>query len=130
MRTLLAIVIIIFLSCTSNDAKKESNSQNLKKDSVIPPIKEVEPVKDSVVAEVVSTEPALNYLPFNADNYFNNVTAVLSGLKGQAHKFNYLFDSIAWSRHQFYVDSSWKKLEARRLKAMRMAITSKLKSLV
>lgn len=119
MRTLLAIVIIIFLSCTSNDAKKESNSQNLKKDSVIPPVKEVEPVKDSVIAEVIANEPALNYIPFNADNYFNNVTSVLSGLKGQAHKFNYLFDSVAWSRHQFYVDSSWKKLEARRLKAMR-----------
>lgn len=119
MRTLLAIVIIIFLSCTSNDAKKESNSQNLKKDSVILPVKEVEPVKDSVITEVIANEPALTYLPFNADNNFNNITAVLSGLKGQAHKFNYLFDSVAWSRHQFYVDSSWKKLEARRLKAMR-----------
>lgn len=121
MRTLLAIIIIIFLSCTSNEVKDKDKNLVSKKDSVIPTQKEIEPVKDSIVEtnEVVSNEPALSYIPFNADNYFNNVTSVLSGLKGQAHKFNYLFDSVAWSRHQFYVDSSWKKLEARRLKAMR-----------
>lgn len=120
MRTILTFIIVIFLSCTSHEVKDKTTDVK-KSDSAVASVKQVEPVKDTLVKteEVVSSEPALTYLPFNADNYFNNVTAVLSGLKGQAHKLNILFDSVAWSRHQFYVDSSWKKLEARRLKAMR-----------
>lgn len=81
-------------------------------------VTKTEPV-DSVKPQVVAEEPGLIYENFNQNNLFNNITAVLCGMKGKANNLNYLFDTAAWARHQFYVDSSWKRLEARRLKSMR-----------
>lgn len=118
MRTLLSLIIIIFLSCTTQEVKENKTDAIVKKDSVKEVVKVAEAVKDSVVPEV-SNEPALNYETYNADNYFNNVTAVMCGLKGKAHKLNYLFDTIAWKRNAGFIDSSWTRLEKRRLKAMR-----------
>lgn len=117
MRTLLYLIIIIFISCTSHEVKETANTTPVKKDTVK---QEPQPVKKDTVKPVVAPTPNdLTYVEFKANNYFNNVTAVLSGLKGKAHDLNFLFDTLAWSRHQFYVDSSWKRLEARRLKSMR-----------
>lgn len=54
----------------------------------------------------------------STDNVYNNVTAVLCGMKGQANSLNYLFDTVAWKQHSKFIDSSWKKLERKRLVAM------------
>lgn len=117
MRALLYLIIIIFLSCTSQEIK-ETTSTTVKTDTVKKTEDIIVPVKDSIVQEV-SNEPDLYYEEYNADNYFNNVTAVMCGLKGKAHKLNYLFDTIAWKRNVGFIDSSWTRLEKRRLKAMR-----------
>ncbi|MGZ3930964.1 MAG: hypothetical protein ACXVP0_06240, partial [Bacteroidia bacterium] len=76
--------------------------------------------KDSSVT--VASTPDVPEQPtgnFNSDNYYNNITAVLSGLKGKAHNLNYLFDTVAWATQHKFVDSSWARLEKKRLKAMR-----------
>lgn len=116
MRALIYLIIIVFFSCTGADVKE--NKIPAKDSTAKKEVPKTEPV-DSVKPQVVAEEPGLNYENFKQDNFFNNVTAVLCGMKGKAHNFNYLFDSAAWARHQFYVDSSWKRLEARRLKSMR-----------
>jgi len=114
MKPIIPIITIFsaFICCNGvepKDAKKEVP----KKDSVKPVA-----VIDSVKKDEV-TYQSLVYAPFNPDNQFNNVTAVISGLKGKAHKLNYLFDSVAWSAHGEFIDKSWKKLENKRLKSMR-----------
>lgn len=55
----------------------------------------------------------------NTDNYFHNTAAVLCGEKGQANTLNYLFDTVAWARHAQFIDSSWTRLQATRLDAMK-----------
>lgn len=55
---------------------------------------------------------------FNTDNYFHNTAAVLCGETGKANALNYLFDTVAWSRHAQFIDSSWAKLQTNRLTAM------------
>ncbi len=113
MKPIIPIITIFsaFICCNGVEPKEEKKA--VKTDSVKPVV-----VKDSVVSEEV---PAIvqNFGPFNPDNQFNNITAVISGLKGKAHKLNYLFDSVAWLSHQEFIEKSWKKLENKRLKSMR-----------
>ena len=113
MRTLFPIIIFSAFICCNGIEPKEEPKQVVKKDSVKPIV-----VVDSVKENTTQYEP-LVYAPFNPDNQFNNITAVISGLKGKAHKLNYLFDSVAWSAHEEFIDKSWKKLERTRLKPMR-----------
>ncbi|MCW3077465.1 MAG: hypothetical protein JWO32_2074 [Bacteroidetes bacterium] len=54
----------------------------------------------------------------NTNNRFNNITAVLCGEKGKAGDLNYLFDTLAWAQHTKFIDSSWKRLERKRLVSM------------
>ncbi len=73
-----------------------------------------------VKKDTVITKPdSLTTQNFNLNNKFNNITAVLCGNKGQAGNLNYLFDTITWAKHQIYIDSSWKRLEKKRLQAMK-----------
>ncbi len=123
MRSLIYISILFFslLACNNADlpagkAGKPETKTVAKKDTVI-----AEPiVKDTGSYETV--EIPVTELPtenFDPNNYYNNITAVLSGLKGKAHSFNYLFDTSAWASQAKFVDSCWVRLENRRLKAMR-----------
>ena len=106
---------IIFLSlflgflfgCDSKSTENTKNQTSTKKDSVV-----VEVKKDSV-AEVASTNT------FNTDNQFNNITSVLAGHKGKANSLNYLFDTLTWDAHSKFIDSSWARLEKKRLQAMK-----------
>lgn len=113
MKPIIPIITIFsaFICCNGVEPKEEKKA--LKTDSVKPVV-----VKDSVQTE---DTPGLvqNFGPFNPDNQFNNITAVISGLKGKAHKLNYLFDSVAWLAHGEFIEKSWKKLENKRLKSMR-----------
>lgn len=115
MKSLIPILTIFsaFICCNSSEPKQEKKQETQQKT-----------VKPVVIADTVKEETPSDYVPpvygiFNPDNQFNNITAVISGLKGQAHKLNYLFDTAAWSSHQEFIDKSWKKLESKRLKAMR-----------
>ena len=112
MKPLIPIITLFsaFICCNSGENKE---TKKVETDSV----KSV--IKDSVKPEVATTELTQTFGPFNADNQFNNITAVISGLKGQAHKLNYLFDSVVWSAHEAFIEKSWKKLERTRLKSMR-----------
>lgn len=117
MKTLVSVaaIIVLFISCINQEPKE--TKQDLKRaDSTV------------VVSNTVVTKDSSNntdeYIPdafgtYNEDNYFNNVTAVMCGLKGKAHGLNYLFDSAVWAQHSKYIDSSWVRLEKKRLKAMR-----------
>ena len=115
MKTILsaASIIIVFISCINQEPKKQDPKKN---DSIV------------VVSNTITTKDSANnnedyipdlFEPYKADNYFNNVTAVMCGLKGQAHNLNYLFDSAAWARNGKYIDSSWARVEKNRLRAMR-----------
>ncbi|MBL7910691.1 MAG: hypothetical protein JNJ41_06540 [Bacteroidia bacterium] len=102
---LLFLTITLLFGCNSADATKEQNV--VKKDTV-----KAEIPKDTL-PEVVATPT------FNTNNRFNNITAVLSGYKGKANNLNYLFDTVIWSNHAKFIDSSWSRLERKRLKAMK-----------
>lgn len=115
MKPLIPIITLFsaFICCNSGE-NTEAKKENPKTDSVKPVV-----VKDSVQPEVEIAELTQTFGPFNPDNQFNNITAVICGLKGQAHKLNYLFDTTAWATHKEFIDASWKKLESKRLKSMR-----------
>lgn len=89
-----------------------------------PETKKEEPkkIKDSIVATPVIKNSVVNtgVISANSDpnNNFNNITAVLCGEKGKANDLNYLFDTLAWEKHSKFIDSSWKRLERKRLAAM------------
>lgn len=114
MRQIIPIITLFtaFVCCNSSDRNEESRNVT-KNDSVKPHATETQ------TANTNSGDEAIVYGPFNPDNQFNNITAVISGLKGKAHNLNYLFDTTAWAEHQKFVDESWKKLERKRLNAMR-----------
>lgn len=65
-----------------------------------------------------SVETLSQNVNVNINNRFNNITAVLCGEKGKAGNLNYLFDTLAWAQHSKFIDSSWKRLERKRLVAM------------
>lgn len=100
-------LVIFFESCSNAVATKNNQTQlvAIKKDSLI--LK-----KDSLAA--TANSPTLN-----VNNKFNNITAVLCGDKNQANDLNYLFDTLAWAQHVKFIDSSWSKLERKRLQAMK-----------
>lgn len=114
MKTLVSVaaIIVLFISCINQEPKE--TKQDLKRaDSTV------------VVSNTVVTKDSSNntdeYIPdafgtYNEDNYFNNVTAVMCGLKGKAHGLNYLFDSAVWAQHSKYIDSSWVRLEKKTFK--------------
>jgi hypothetical protein len=112
MKPIIPIITIFsaFICCNSSENKEVK--KEVKTDSIKPLIA-TEPNKET------TSEPTQTFGPFNPDNQFNNVTAVISGLKGKAHKLNYLFDSTAWSAHEEFIEKSWQKLERTRLKSMR-----------
>ncbi len=101
---LFCLSLIFIAACNSNETVKEDV---VKKDTV-----KVETPKDTT-PEVVATPT------FNTNNQFNNITAVLSGYKGKANDLNYLFDTVIWNNHSKFIDSSWSRLERKRLKAMK-----------
>ncbi|MBK9283409.1 MAG: hypothetical protein IPM51_03730 [Sphingobacteriaceae bacterium] len=113
------IYILVFLLSCSNTTGDKSNTEN----KVQTPINEV-PLADSTAS--LKSPPDSNLIqPKVADapitstnNIYNNITAVISGYKGKANNLNYLFDSSAWKNHAKFIDSSWKKLERKRLIAM------------
>jgi hypothetical protein len=70
------------------------------------------PSKDTII-------PSQNAVETTVDNRFNNITAILSGQRGKANGLNYLFDTTAWSANASYIDSSWNRLEKKRLSAMK-----------
>ncbi len=115
MKPLIPIITLFsaFICCNSGE-NKDQKKEAPKVDSVKPAV-----VKDSIRSETKTPELTQTFGPFDPDNQFNNVTAVISGLKGKAHKLNYLFDSAAWSTHEEFIEKSWKKLERTRLKSMR-----------
>ncbi len=101
---LFCLSLIFIAACNSNETVKKDV---VKKDTV-----KVETPKDTT-PEVVATPT------FNTNNQFNNITAVLSGYKGKANDLNYLFDTVIWNNHSKFIDSSWSRLERKRLKAMK-----------
>ncbi len=101
----LFLTITLLFGCNSTDATKEQTV--VKKDTV-----KVE-IPNDTIPEVVATPT------FNTNNQFNNITAVLSGYKGKANNLNYLFDTVIWDAHSKFIDSSWSRLERKRLKAMK-----------
>jgi hypothetical protein len=107
------LLFLALAACTNEAPEKKAD---VKQDTLTQVVK-----TDSVKTDSVKPEPAekSDYIAFNPDNYFNNVTAVISGLKGQANDLNYLFDTIAWKEHVKFIDQSWTKLEKKRLVAMR-----------
>ncbi len=97
---------LIFCLCCSNSTPSKAN------ETVVTSLK-----KDTVVAKKDSAKTSNS--TFSTDNKFNNITAVLCGNKGKANNLNYLFDTLAWNKHVAFIDSSWKRLEKKRLQAMK-----------
>ena len=106
-------IVFLFLSlsflfsCNSNSTENKKEESIPNKDSI-----KVETPKDTVAA----ITPTGN---INIDNQFNNITAVLSGYKGKANNLNYLFDTLIWDANAKFIDSSWTRLERKRLQAMK-----------
>lgn len=95
----------LFFACS--DAGVQNKDQPLA-DTLQP----APPAADSAQANAASDT-------LRTDNPYNNITAVLAGQKGGAHDLNYLFDTLAWARHAVFIDSSWTRLEKKRLGAMK-----------
>lgn len=105
----LCLTFSLLLACDSKTTEKDNAKEGLihKNDSVISKLQ-----KDTnVILEVTNS--------FNTDNQFNNITSVLAGNNGKANSLNYLFDTVVWKAHSVYIDSSWNRLERKRLKAMK-----------
>jgi len=98
----------LLTGCRDNGAEEIKKEAGPKSDSVITE------KKDSTASESTTVKSA----NLNPDNRFNNITAILSGEKGKAGNLNYLFDTVAWESHAKFIDSSWKRLEKKRLLAM------------
>ncbi len=107
----ISLAFIALLAC-NNSGKTEQKTEEKKVAAM--PVGTVAPVEEGTV--VSSAEPIKD---FNPDNYYNNITSVLCGLKGSAHKYNYLFDTIAWAAQKKFIDDNWSKIERIRLKPMR-----------
>ena len=106
-RNFLVVLPVFFLiSCGTEPQKKVAKS----------------PVKDTVyrkdLADTVDAVAA-ETRTFNTNNRFHNITAVLCGETGKANDLNFLFDTLAWTRHASFIDSSWALLEKKRLQAMK-----------
>lgn len=106
---LLTFAVVIAIGCSSNspETKKEESKKTVDTSA------KAEVKKDTGV-----TETGVHTANLNPDNRFNNITAVLCGEKGKAGKLNYLFDTTAWAQHAKFIDSSWRRLEKKRLVAM------------
>jgi len=103
------LFLCFLLSCNpTSESKTEQSKKN--------------PLPDSSTAKLSppdSTKTAeSNSITANTDNIFNNITSVLCGEKGKANNLNYLFDTIAWAQHAKFIDSSWSRLERKRLVSM------------
>ncbi|MCE3258615.1 MAG: hypothetical protein K0S12_256 [Bacteroidetes bacterium] len=83
-----------------------------------PETKSTELATDTLKKDTVAVAPTTNTVSLDPNNRFNNITSVLCGEKGKAGNLNYLFDTIAWKNHAKFIDSSWKRLERKRLIAM------------
>jgi hypothetical protein len=103
----LCLSLGFLLACDSKSTEVSKDQTISQKDS-----SKVETPKDSLEAVSSNTN-------FNTDNQFNNITAVLSGYKGKANNLNYLFDTLIWDAHSKFIDSSWTRLERKRLQAMK-----------
>lgn len=101
----LSLLAAFLLSCSSDPVNKHSEAT----------------VKDTVTKIVIDTVgiEATETPTFNTDNQFHNITAVLCGQTSNANGLNFLFDTIAWAKHATFIDSSWSKLERKRLQAMK-----------
>jgi len=106
------LFIVLFLSCNQTPAEKTEVKEVVKAPETLAVKKELPP---DTLQKTPVTEPTV---VANTNNPYNNITAVLCGFKGKAGNLNYLFDSMAWKNHAKFIDSSWKKLERRRLVAM------------
>lgn len=100
---ILSVVFLVSCNNASETKPEKTDSDTTQK---------TKPV-DSLALKAAET------VTFNTDNYFHNVTAVLCGQNGKANSLNYLFDSLTWTKHAAFIDSSWVKLEKKRLQAMK-----------
>jgi hypothetical protein len=103
--------IFFFCFLLSCNPTSESKTEQPKKTSIV----------DSAnlnVSPPDSTVTPNNNVQGNTNNIFNNITAILCGEKGKANNLNYLFDTAAWLSHSKFIDSSWKRLERKRLVSM------------
>jgi hypothetical protein len=106
---LLFVGVAIAIGCSSNspETKKEEPKKNIDTST------KAEVKKDTaVVSDGVTTAN------LDPNNRFNNITALLCGEKGKAGDLNFLFDTLAWAQHSKFIDSSWRRLEKKRLVAM------------
>ncbi len=104
-------LVCLLLSCNSNSESKITTSN--KNTAIDTAISKLVPPPDS--SKVATTATAVAQ---NTNNIFNNITAILCGERGKANELNYMFDTIAWSNHAKFIDSSWRRLERRRLGSM------------
>lgn len=92
------------LACGESHTDSKTNNSEVKKDSIAKP--------------EVKIDSAVKEKSVNINNRFNNITAVISGDKEKAGELAFLFDTIAWANHAKFIDSSWKRLEKKRLLSM------------
>lgn len=103
----LSLCLSFLFGCDSKSAENVKDKTITKQDSSV-----IEEPKDSII-EITSAGS------FNTNNQFNNITSVLAGHKGKANNLNYLFDTLIWDAHSKFIDSSWTRLEKKRLQAMK-----------
>lgn len=107
----LTFIFLICFATSCNPTSETKTETPVKKVAVDTPLAKVTPPDSTSVAKTNAPAPDVN-------NIYNNITSILAGEKGKANDLNYLFDTIAWKQHVKFIDSSWKKLERKRLVAM------------
>lgn len=107
--------ILLLLFCVSFAFACNSSVTETKKEE---PKKRVDTLSSTIKKDSTSTSAQTTTSNINTNNRFNNITAVLCGEKGKAGDLNYLFDTLAWEQHTKFIDSSWRRLERKRLVSM------------
>jgi hypothetical protein len=110
----LAVLVLFGLTfCTNENAPKspEKKTELLKKDTVVK--------ADTAKTDTMIKTAVVNETVGDTNNIYNATASVLAGMKSGAGVLKSYFDSIAWQENAFAIDSSWKRLDNRRLAKMR-----------
>ncbi len=113
-KTILSALAVLALlsSCQGGSSNGDDKKPVEKKDTL---------KTTDTVAEVKATSAVAPWdmSTYNAENNFNAIASVISGVKPTAGNLKRFLDSTAWKDNARFVDSSWKRLESSRLSKMR-----------
>lgn len=109
-------VTVLLTSCQGGSPVADTAKKNAEnKDSS----KNARPAAVAKPAEITNSSPAWDISTYKAENNFNAIASVMSGVKTNTGNLKRYLDSAAWKDNARFIDSSWHRLESSRLAKMR-----------